>query len=182
MSDCLCPLTCPVGAPRRHTRSPLPPYRHVPGLTPHPVNDPQGHAFGLVAPGHSPACEGLPVSWLDCPEYLFGVDLFNRSFLWEAHEAWELIWNVAGHDTVPGQFLQGLIQVAAGLLRRHLGTPRGAQRLLRKADRRFAEVERWQRSSGQTTYMGLDLRTWRAAVATYAERDDEPYPFLRLER
>ena len=41
-----------------------------------------------------------------------GMKHFNALQFWEAHEAWEEIWLVAESDVE--QFLQGLIQLAAG--------------------------------------------------------------------
>ena len=32
---------------------PLPPYRFVPGLHPHPTRNPAGHSFGRAAPLHA---------------------------------------------------------------------------------------------------------------------------------
>jgi len=121
----------------------------------------------------------LPEAWSDCGEYRFGVDLFNRAFLWEAHEAWEVVWIGAGKQSVPARFVQGLIQVAAALLRAHVGTPAGARTLLIKATRRFESVERRLQSTGGTRYMGVDLAAWRPSVWRYLESGGD-YPFLRL--
>lgn len=58
-----------------------------------------------------------------------GVDLFNRGAYWEAHEAWEELWLVAGPEL--RRFVQGLIQLAAAW--HHVGREnrRGAERLFR---------------------------------------------------
>jgi len=66
-----------------------------------------------------------------------GVELFNESEFWHAHEAWESLWLVAGGDEK--QFLQGLIQLAAAYHHVKRGTsPRGAVRLFDAALRRLA--------------------------------------------
>lgn len=177
----LLPIAEPAGVPDRLTTGPLPLYRHVPGLTPHPVKDPQGHLFAHPVPQTSIACHGLPAAWPDCAEYLYGVDLFNQAYLWEAHEAWEAVWIAAGKTTEAAGFVQGLIQVSAALLRRHLGTPRGARNLLARAWRKLDSIQRRQERLGQHAYMGIALVPWRQAVEVYLGDGGAPYPFLILE-
>lgn len=170
------PLTPPPRPPARRSARRLPPYRHVPGLTPHPVRDPAGHSHG-VAPGAlelSP--EALVEGWMDCEPYLYGVDLFNRAYFWEAHEAWEEVWNAVGHRTPPGRLLQGMIQVSAALLKRHLEVPRGAVGNFRKAGAHFDAVE----ASLGPTVLGLDLRAWRSKVAALLEGRSGEFPYIEL--
>ena len=59
-------------------------------------------------------------------DWLYGVDLFNRFYFWEAHEAWEGLWAVAERHGAPSLLLQGLIQIAAALLKTHMGALAGA--------------------------------------------------------
>lgn len=93
-------------------------------------------------PGHSPRPPERgedklgDVDWAragDCERFRLGVDLYNAAFFWEAHEAWEPLWLLCprGHPLYDG--LQGLIQLAAALLKEHLRTPDGARRLARSA-------------------------------------------------
>lgn len=100
--------------PTRYTDRDFPPYRFVPGETPHPTRDPRGHSFnkpqerfGGFAPEH----------WDTCHEYLYGIDLFNYRYWWEAHEALETVWVAAGRRTETGLFIQGLIQIAVAHLK-----------------------------------------------------------------
>lgn len=174
------PLLEPDGAPPRLTRLELPPYRHVPGLTPHPVRHPDGHAFELAEPVPSVSCQGLPESWSTCHDYLLGIDLFNRSYLWEAHEAWELVWIGAGKTSAPGLFAQGLIQVSAALLRLHLGTPAGAASLVGKARSRLDQLQVVQEDEARR-FMGVAIDEWWPTVERFFESSSAPYPFLRLE-
>ena len=72
----------------------FPPYRHIPGFTPHPVKDPRGHSYEKE---HKRSCNTTtlvlpPEKWQNNQQYLYGVDLFNFSYWWEAHEAWEEDW------------------------------------------------------------------------------------------
>jgi len=158
----------------------LPSYRHVPGLTPHPVRHPSGHAFGIAEPVISPSCQGLPDSWPNCQDYLLGVDLFNHNYLWEAHEAWELVWIGAGKTSGPGLLAQGLIQVSAALLRLHLGTPTGSASLLDKARVRFDRLQASQEPD-ERRYMGVEIEDWWSSVLRFAELQRAHFPFIRLE-
>ena len=67
----------------------------------------------------------------DWEAYERGIRLFNRQKFFEAHEAWEEIWQRA-HE-VDRRFLQGLIQAAAFLLKVEEGSLEGARRLYERA-------------------------------------------------
>lgn len=169
------PLDAPPDAPPRWTAAPFPPYRHVPGLTPHPVTDPRGHSHGEREPAVELSGLTLPEDWRRCEEYLRGVDLFNAAYLWEAHEAWEAVWHAAGHETPVGRFLQGLIQTAAALLQHHRGTREGHRRLHARALGLLAALP--PAPDGRT--MGVPLAEWLPAVDRRLDGDG-PHPFLRL--
>ena len=158
----LVPLAPPNDPPRRWTDGALPPYRHVPGLTPHPVTDPRGHLHGQGEWLTMPPDLELPDDWRRCEPYLLGVDLFNRAYLWEAHEAWEVAWNASGHESAPGVFLQGLIQAAAALLQRHRGVSRGARTL---GDKAADKLARTAALAGDGPYMGLPVDAWRRELS-----------------
>ena len=136
----------------------------------------------MEEPQPAESCSRLPVAWPECTEYLYGVDLFNRAYLWEAHEAWELVWIAAGKIGEPAGFVQSLIQIAAALLRQHLETPRGARNLLARADRRLDDLHRRLLQEGEEWYCGVSVGSWRRAVADFLDREQAPYPFLILER
>ena len=94
-------------------QKPFPPYRHIPGVTPHPIRDPRGHSYG-VEEVHD--AEPLPPEfWRQNEDYLYGVDLYNFAYWWEAHEAWEGLWHQA--EGTYRLFLQGLIQVSAAFIK-----------------------------------------------------------------
>jgi len=115
-------------APRFGPEAPFPPYRFGGRGRPHPVRDDLGHSFGAVDPGWS--CE---------ERFARGVDLFHAGYLWEAHEAWEPLWKAAPAGPAKA-FYQGLILVAACLLKAQQGNRRGASRLARAAGRRLDEA------------------------------------------
>ena len=72
--------------PRLVPDRPFPAYAYHPGRTPHPTRDPEGHSYGMV---HDVPQPPNPEDWRACGDYLYGVDLFNHGYYWEAHEAWE---------------------------------------------------------------------------------------------
>ena len=127
------PIPAPSLAPRlRLEDCPLPPYRYVPGLNPHPFRHPDGHAY---TDGSAPAEDPTQLPWL----WRRGCDLFDHRYLWEAHEAWEACW----HHTPAGprrELQQGLIQAAAARLKLHMGHRRPAARLQRIALQRLDTV------------------------------------------
>ena len=148
------PAPDPGEVPRRYApQRALPPYRFVPGWELHPTADPTGHSYG------QPQSEVLPFApeaWAGCEEYLFGVDLFNQRYYWEAHEAWELVWHACDKARPQGLFVQGLIQITAALLRWHMGTERGARSLYASAMQHLAPARR-EYPAG---FMGLPLEAW----------------------
>ena len=131
---------------KRYTDLPLPAYRHLPGRTPHPVRDPDGHSHGLPE-------RDLPdlnhEDWRKCEQYLFGIDLFNEGYWWECHEVLEALWHAAGIGSDAGHVLQAVIQCAAAHLKASTGRPVGAMRLHDHSLRHAL----W--SEGRT--LGLDL-------------------------
>ncbi len=143
------------------------------------MNHPEGHSFGARGVV-LPESLRLPEGWRDCEEYLFGMDLFNHAYLWEAHEAWEACWHAAGHASLTGGFLQGLIQIAAALLKHHGGVAAGAVRLAEKAARRLDDVERRLESPAEA-YMGVRLPEWRLRVEAFLAGRCDEFPSLVLD-
>lgn len=147
----------------RYSRRPFPPYAYVPGRDPHPTRDPAGHSFG-----HAPrrAETGFdPGAWPTHADFLYGIDLFNHGYFWEAHEALEELWVAAGRRTPAGTFLQGLIQVAVALLKWSQGQHDGARRL----------AEAGSAKLGQAPAFGVDPLRLRADLeAWFAGRRARP--------
>ena len=157
---------------RYASAKPFPSYAYLPGRDPHPTRDARGHSFG----GAKEPTPYLPAErWRENEEYLFGVDLYNHGFLWEAHEAWENLWHPAKHDEVQAGFLQGLIQCTAASLKVPMEQPRGLERL---AEIGTARLETVAKLAGPR-YMGLDVptfvRDFRAfASSAPATADERP--------
>jgi len=126
----------------------LPAYRFVPGLHPHPTRSPEGHSYGQPVPDAHPPW--MPEQWPALQAYLRGVDLFNRWYFWEAHEVWEPLWRAQPADSEPARFIQGLISVAAALLKLHLREATAARTLWQGAADRLNAFR-------VTVWMGLDV-------------------------
>ena len=103
-------------APRFDSGLVFPPYRFLPGHNERPGD---GHVER----------RGFPA----------GVDLYHAGYLWEAHEVWEALWKASD---VQGErdLFQGLIQMAAALIKVHVKQWRGADRLIARARERLARA------------------------------------------
>lgn len=85
-------------------------------------------------------CDKLPIGFESPPvevskedKELFekGCLLFDTEQYFEAHEEWETLWNLA--DGARNAYLQGLIQVAAGLVHAQRGNWNGLRKLFSTA-------------------------------------------------
>ncbi len=120
--------------PRLLPQRSFPRYAYLPGRMPHPVRDPAGHSYRV---------EPAPIlPTLDSDEFAWGSDLFNHGYYWEAHEAWEGIWQVAARGSALRTLLKGLILLSAAGVKiregkrapamRHAGRAAGLFRQLSK--------------------------------------------------
>jgi hypothetical protein len=139
----------PSRCPRRLTDDPLPPYAFVPGKSPHPHTDPAGHKLQPPAPTLPD-----PDPWQECRAYLYGIDLFNHGYYWEAHESWEGLWHTADRHGLLADFLKGLIHLAAAGVKHLEGVPAGVVSHVSRAAQLWQEVARVR---GESVFLGLDL-------------------------
>lgn len=114
-----------------------PPYTYVPGKMPHPTRDPAGHSYGAV---ERPCPAPDPLHPDHCPAFQEGLDLFQAGYYWEAHEAWEAVWNAAGRHGAAADFLKGLIKLAAAGVKVYEGLPEGVRRHAARARELFEET------------------------------------------
>ena len=157
-----------MSAPPRYAPArPFPPYAYTPGEHPHPTGDPRGHSYSDTP--EPPAAYLDPSEWRANSDYLFGVDLYNAGFLWEAHEAWEGLWHRAKHDELQAEFLQGLIQCAAAALKARMRQPRGVAKLSEIGLARLERVDQRARAD----FMGLDVSAFVAAFRAFAQSGPE---------
>jgi hypothetical protein len=161
MSSNSVPRYCPERA--------LPPYSYVPGLAPHPTSDPRGHSYDVHERKPAPL---TPSSYGDNVVYLYAIDLFNHGFYWEAHEAWEALWHVAGRSGPEADFLKGLIKLAAAGVKLREGRAAGVRQHADRAAELFRGVAESEVNRGGLVF-GLRLEDMRAAAAHIAERAPE---------
>ncbi len=153
----------------RYSTRPFPHYRYIPGRSPHPTRDPDGHSYG-----EQPAAleKFTAADWSTCAEYLYGIDLFNHRYWWESHEALEQCWVAAGRDTETGLFLQGLIQIAVACLKYEQGFTDVAQRMVEEGMEKFPR--------GRAEMLGVVIAGLRTDVGTHLHGDAPP-PVIRLQ-
>lgn len=102
--------------PRYLPGEPFPEYRHIPGVNLE-VQGRFGHSEDPIL--DLPA----PHAWRDNTDYLFGVDLFNQAYWYEAHAIWNPVWHTAtGNYRL---FIKGLALVADSLRLHHQRDLRG---------------------------------------------------------
>ncbi len=145
----------------------FPPYAFLPGRDPHPTRDSKGHSYS-----EEPEPVEIHIDsdlWRTNVPFLYGVDLYNHGYLWEAHEAWESIWHPAKHDEQMANFLQGLIQCAAACLKIRMNQPAGLTKL---SDLGLGRLERTAKEVGPT-FMGVDLIAFTGEMSEFVRRAPE---------
>lgn len=154
---------------RRYTDRALPEYRHLPFQNAHPFLDEDGHSFGeKLLPSESFSSE----NWQDCTDYLYSIDLFNHGFWWEAYEQLKHVSIGAGRESETGLFVQGLLQVAAALLKHFMEEQVGAETLAELG------LENIQRVTD--VYLGIDVATLAVQVEDCLKTGDAKYPRIGL--
>ena len=153
--------------PRYCPQRPFPPYRHIPGVTPHPIRDPLGHSYEPVGEDSGPDTSDTflpPEMWRENEDYLYGVDLYNFAYWWEAHEAWEGLWHQA-EDTYR-LFLQGLIQISAAHIKYHSRMLRPLRSLFLAGREKLRQVA-YESYDTRGVYMGLGLLEFLENAASF---------------
>ena len=145
---------------RREPSFPLPPYRFVPKVNPHPLKDPKGHMFGQ---------ETLWDSYTEKQRWNIGVDFFNNHYFWEAHEVWEGLWREK--DSSEKDFLQAMILLSASLLQEHLGRISISKKSVIRAISLISAPQYWSEK------YQFDLLT---LLDTFRTRHSE-HPFPKIE-
>jgi hypothetical protein len=154
--------------PRYSTR-PFPSYRFIPGKTPHSRRSVNGHSYDQP----EPKPRSFPAAqWQTSEDYLYGIDLYNFAYWWEAHEVFEGLWHAVGHNTEQGNFFQALIQLAAANLKHFLGNDTAAQNLTRSGMIRLRNIP--------PSYMGIDVACLTATLHAHSMSPDPQTPLIGL--
>jgi predicted metal-dependent hydrolase len=115
---------------------------------------------GMVEPAATPLSQ-LPAAEND--DFLFGVDLFNAGYYWEAHTRWERLWGVENEPRLR-RFLQSIIQTAAACLKVRQEQKGGARKLMEKA----------RLESFEGRLLGIDARALARATMRFVENGEYP--------
>jgi uncharacterized protein len=129
--------------------------------------------------GRNSAGDLTASTWRTHADYLWGVDLYNAGFAWEAHEAWEEIWRGTPQPSSERLFLQGLIQCAAASVKSALGQTDAVQRIAKRALDRLERV----RAREPRIYLGVELESFIAEFRHFVLTQPDTFaarPRLRL--
>lgn len=160
--------------PRLAPELPLPAYRYVPGVLPHPFRDTDGHDHLARLPLPEPAWV-TGTDWSDNLHHRYALDLFHHRFYWESHEVWEAVWLLLPRPSAEREVVQALIQIAAATLKRHMGSERAPRHLTERARMRLGRA----RSAG-TVVCGVDIDA--LLVVLENENAWPTLPLVGLER
>jgi predicted metal-dependent hydrolase len=131
----------------------------------------------MYTDGSSPTEEAWneEMDWRQDSRFLYAADLFDHRYYWEAHEQWEALWHCASPDGTTKPVLQSLIQIAAAMLQKHMGSSRGATALLSRATERLIPML----TGEHRVFRGIDLV---ALIATSeACLEGAEWPLLPME-
>jgi predicted metal-dependent hydrolase len=117
------------------------------------------------APPHA-AASTPKLSETDCADLDEGIVLFNDGRFWDAHEAWERIWQ--RHDEPWRFFVQGLIQAAAAHHQLQRGVRHGAVKHLLNA---LAKLD-----GAPPGFAGLKLEDFRKCLHVLLKEVDGATP------
>ncbi len=154
----------------RYTRIQFPAYRYVPGRSPHPRRDPLGHSFDKEEPE---PVRLDPDAWTKSIPYLYSIDLYNYAYWWEAHEAFEALWQGADKEGPLGDVFRGMIQIAASNLKRFMGSEDAAKAL---ATRGLARL-----SAAPSPWLGMDIREFEWDVLDFLSGVRSKAPLIKLK-
>jgi predicted metal-dependent hydrolase len=151
--------------PRLVPELPLPPYTYFPHCGhPHPTSDPAGHSYGRESLRVDPSERDEPERSLAFPR---GCDLFNAGYYWEAHEAWESVWQCLGRTSRLALAAKGLIHLAAAGVKVRERVPAGVVSHATRARELFIT----SRGRSDDPVLGLDLEFLANQAAALAARD-----------
>lgn len=157
-----------VKRPRLLPQRSFPDYAYLPGRQPHPVRDPAGHSYHV-----GPLPPATQAS-LDSDAFAWGQDLFNHGYYWEAHEAWEDLWQAAARGSAVRMLLKGLILVSAAGVKIREGKHNAALRHAGRAAALFRRLMTVQHSD-----FAPALGNFLAALADHAEATARTPPVLQ---
>lgn len=110
--------------PRLLPEIPLPEIKYIPGQGKHPEKFESMDVIKSITDLNKRSQQS----------YLYGWDLANHGFNWEAHEAWELTWNDWQKTSKKAKVVQGLIFMTASCLKMTSKQEKSSEKLAKKAN------------------------------------------------
>ncbi|MEM9062342.1 MAG: DUF309 domain-containing protein [Pseudomonadota bacterium] len=138
------------------SRWPHPKDAHIPGRTPRPTESP---AYDATADAPVYTVDRM---WSENETYLYGIEIYNAGFFWEAQEVWEPVWMRAAGNSRERLLLQGLIQLTNACLKIAMEHPTAALRLLDVAECKLSDA-----AQKCPTLMGLNLPDLQTSVGSF---------------
>lgn len=96
--------------------------------------------------------------WQDNAAYLYGHDLLDAGYFWEAHEVWEVVWLNCPPNSAEKVLLQMLVQRANAELKLNMGRSNASRRLAGQVNALRADLA-GRLEAGQHNFMGVDIQT-----------------------
>jgi len=132
---------------------PLPEYRYVRGVNPHPRRHADGHSYGK-------RLETQPLTqwdWQENEDFLFAIDLYHGAYLWESHEPWTTLLESSQPDTPESNLLQALLMNSAAQTAAFENNPRRASIRSQTARWRLARIRAKGFAGPENRFMGFDI-------------------------
>jgi predicted metal-dependent hydrolase len=117
--------------------------------------------YGVKEPAAKPLTTD---GWAGNEDLLYGVDLFNAGYFWEAHAFWERLWALEETESEIRHFLKALLQTAAACLKARQGEIAGARKLLARAG--LESLERRK--------LGIDSHALARDARRFVEEEADP--------
>ncbi|MFK5977420.1 MAG: DUF309 domain-containing protein [Rhizobiaceae bacterium] len=113
----------------------FPTYAHIPGSNPR-------HREDLFDEIRASVTSEMTVSDLSKTKaWRTGLDLYEHSFFWEAHEVLEAVWIRCPPNSVERYFVQTIIQITNARLKLNMNKPKAAGRIFDRASILFHEAK-----------------------------------------
>ena len=131
---------------RRRSLFPLPEFAHIPGLNARHEEEFLAHVINCVPKETLDRTAGSNTAWL------YGLQLIEAGFYWEAHEVLETVWLNASPNGRERQLVRCMIHIANAALKVRMGRSNAALKLSKLAESCLELAWRGHRTS---TLMGL---------------------------
>jgi hypothetical protein len=107
-----------------------------------------------------------PAAPFESEAYLFGFDLFNHGYFWEAHVWWEALWHAHARKGEVADLLRALIRLAAAGVKARAQVPGGVRKHCRGT---AAILEDVGGRVGAVVFAGLHLEELAAHARAVAD-------------